>query len=604
MIERRSFLQGAAALAMSGAVPAFAAAGQQDAALAALLQRHGEAYLRRMPQEASSSRHDPKAYPDARGKLDDRSQAARERDRAAIKVALSDLSRIDRGALSSGATLDYDVARFVYTTLDDLLGRYGFVDLNLRPSPYVVQQMGGAWWWLPGSIGERQPLDAAVDVEHWLSRLDGFAIVLDQETDLIRYDAANGVTPPSFVIDRTIPQLKAIRDEPPAKSQLIAPMLKRIAAQGYGDQTQRAETILRTRIVPAFNRQIAALEALRPRASDTAGVWRLPDGEAYYASALRANTTANVTGGELHKEGLEQCRDLSARIDRLLKAQGLTKGTVGERLAALDNDPRFRATGDEGRARLLALADQQIKDTTAKLGNGFHTVDIHPVEVRRMAPAVEPGSPGAMYHGLGSEGKGLITVNLLQPEENAAWRMPTLIHHEGVPGHHYQASVMRNTPALPLFRQLVRFSAYSEGWALYAENVADELGVYENNPFGQIGGLQSQLFRAARIVVDTGMHHERWNREQAVKWMVENAGEPPISTDREIVRYCVIPGQACAFKVGANRIFAAREAARAKMGARFDVRDFHDLVLKSGPVPMGVLEASVAAWAADKMRTA
>ncbi|WP_426163289.1 DUF885 domain-containing protein [Sandarakinorhabdus sp. DWP1-3-1] len=581
---------------MSSALPALAAGGQ-DAALAALLQRHSEAYLRRMPQEATGRRLAPGVDPALRSRLDDRSQAARVSDRAAIKVAISELSKIDRTALSPPAALDYDVARFVYTALDDLLGRYGFVDLNLRPSPYVVQQMGGAWYWLPGSIGERQPLDAAGDVEHWLARLDGFAVALDQETDRVRHDAAQCVSPPGFVIDRTVPQLKSLRDESPARSRLITPMLARIAAKGHGDVSARAETILRKRIVPALDRQIAALEGLRPQASDVAGVWRLPDGEAYYASALRANTTTDIAPGELHREGLAQCRALSAEIDRLLTSQGLSKGSVGARLSGLDSDPRFQASGDAGRARLLALAERQIAATTARLGNGFHTVKVHPVEVRRMDPGVESGSPGAMYHGLGGAGTGLITVNLLQPEENAAWRMPTLIHHEGVPGHHYQASVMRDTPALPLFRQLVRFSSYSEGWALYAEQVADEIGVYENNPFGRIGALQSQLFRAARIVVDTGLHHERWTRAQAVNWMVENAGEPPLSTDREIVRYCVIPGQACAFKVGANRIAAAREAARARMGDRFDVRDFHDLVLKAGPVPMGVLEATVAAWA-------
>jgi uncharacterized protein (DUF885 family) len=596
MIERRNFLQGAALLGISGGLPAFAAGGQ-DAALAALLQRHVEAYLHRMPEEATGGRRAAGASPSQRPRLDDRSLAARAVDRAAIKQALSELSAIDRAGLSSAAVLDHDVAHFVYTALDDLLGRYGSVDLNLRPSPYVVQQMGGVWYWLPGSIGERQPLATPNDVQHWLARLEGFATALDQETDWIRHDAAAGVSPPGFIIDRTIPQLKALRDESPAKSRLIAAMLARIAAGNYPDVSARAETILRTRIVPALTRQIIALETLRPRASDIGGVWRLPDGDAYYASALHANTTTDIAPGDLHREGVAQCRALSAEIDRLLQSQGFSKGSVGQRLASLDTDPRFLVSGDAGRAQLLALAERQIAATTARLGNSFHTTSIRPVDVRRMDPGLEPGSPGAMYYGLGNNGKGLVVVNLLHPEENGAWRMPTLIHHEGVPGHHYQASVMQGSAALPLFRQLVRFSSYTEGWALYAEQVADELGVYENNPLGRIGALQSQLFRVARIVVDTGLHHERWTPEQAARWMVENAGEPPLSTEREIARYCVYPGQACAFKVGANRIVAAREAARAKMGARFDIRDFHDLVLKAGPVPMEVLQSAVEAWA-------
>lgn len=594
MIGRRDFLGGAAALAVAGALPARAAA-DADAALAALLQRHAEAYLRRTPEEAAGRRPGGVAM-GAQTSLNDRSQAARLRDRAAVRQALADLKRIDRAALSPAAALDFDIARFVYASLDDLLGRVGTVDLNLRPSPYVVSQMGGAWYWRPGGLGARQALATRADVEHWLARLDGYGAALDQETDRIRIDAAAGATPPAFIIDRTLPPLMALRDEPPARSRLIAPLLARMAAPG--DVAARAETIVRSRIVPALDRQIAALQALRPQASDVGGVWRLPDGDAWYAAALKANTTTDIAPGDLHRDGLAQCRALSAEIDRLLKAQGLSQGSVAARLAALDADPRFAASGDAGRARLLAQAERQIAQTTARLGAAFHARAFHPVEVQRMDPAVEAGSPGAMYNGLGSGGKGLVAVNLLHPEENAAWRIPTLMHHEGVPGHHYQASIMAGAPPLPLFRQLLGFSAWTEGWALYAERVADELGVYADNPFGRIGALQSQLFRAARIVVDTGLHHQRWTREQATRWMIDNAGEPPQASDREIARYCVYPGQACSFMVGANRILAAREAARARLGSRFDVRDFHDLVLTSGPLPMNVLEAIVAAWAA------
>jgi uncharacterized protein (DUF885 family) len=175
------------------------------------------------------------------------------------------------------------------------------------------------------------------------------------------------------------------------------------------------------------------------------------------------------------------------------------------------------------------------------------------------------------------------------------WRLPTLAHHEGIPGHHFQYSVLRAAGDLSLFRRLVRFSAYTEGWALYSERVADELGVYQDDPAGRIGLLQSELFRAARIVVDTGIHHRRWPREQAIRWMIENVGEPPAAAQREIDRYCVYPGQACSFMVGATQIRAVREQARQRLGSRFDVRDFHDLVLRSGPMPLDVLEAMVAA---------
>ncbi|MBB5686870.1 DUF885 domain-containing protein [Sphingobium boeckii] len=599
MIHRRSFIGATAAGALAATMPgfAFATSGAGDVALEALLQRHAQAYFKRSPEEATSNDFDTGANAALRGMLDDRSMAARARDAVAIKQALNDLATIDRAALSPRAALDYDVAHFVYDTLDDLLGRYGYVDGNLRPSPYVVSQMNGAYYWLPDFIGTRHPIQSKADAEAWLSRLAALSVALDQETDRIRHDAGIGVIPPAFVIEKTIAQIKGLRDGPPLQSALIAPALVRIHAKGFGDYGARAEKVFQHRLVPALSRQIAALEKLAPKAVDTAGVWRLPDGEAYYAAAVRSNTTADIAPGELHKVGLAQCEALIAEIDQSLKAQGLSQGSVGARISALNKDARFRVSDDDaGRAKLLSLADGHLKAIIARLPKAFGNVSVDPIEVRRIPPAIESGAPGAFYSE-GAKGQpGIYSLNLKNPGEHSTWRLPTLTHHEGVPGHHFQYSVLAHSPAMPQFRKMVRFSAYTEGWALYAQQVADELGIYENDPFGRIGYLQSELFRAARIVVDTGIHHQRWTKDQAVAWMVDNAGEQPIATDREVTRYAVYPGQACSFKVGANRIVAAREAARAAMGGKFDVRAFHDLVLQSGPVPLAVLEKAVSDW--------
>ncbi|SMF61889.1 DUF885 domain-containing protein [Allosphingosinicella indica] len=600
MIDRRIFLQGAAAGAFAGAIPAgaFAAAGDTDAALAALLQRHSEAYLRRSPEEATGNDYDVGANAALRARLDDRSLAARATDRAAIRQAIADLKAIDRARLTPRGALDYDVAGFVYETLDDLLARYGYVDGNLRPSPYVVSQMNGAYYWLPDFIGSRHPIETKADADAWLARLSALAVAIDQESARIAHDAGIGVIPPDFVIARTLPQIEGLRDGPPLQSALIAPALKRIADKGLGDYGPRAAAIFAKEIAPALDRQAAALKAVAPRAVDTGGVWRLPDGDAYYAAAVRANTTADIAPGELHKVGLAQCEELIAEIDTLLKAQGLSQGSVGARIAALNKDARFHVSDDDaGRAKLIALAEAQIKQVVERLPRAFGNVAVDPIVVRRIPPAIESGAPGAFYSDGGPGQPGVYSLNLKNPGEHATWRLPTLTHHEAVPGHHFQYSVLAHAPALPLFRKIVRFSAYTEGWALYAQQVADELGIFESDPFGRIGHLQSQLFRAARIVVDTGMHHERWSKDKAVQWMVDNAGEQPLATEREVTRYAVYPGQACSFKVGANRIVAAREAARKTKGAAFDVRAFHDLVLESGPVPLAVLERAVADWA-------
>lgn len=602
-IDRRQLLRVAAsgtALGVAGAFPAFAAAAGNDATLDALLQRHAELFLQRSPEEATSNDSDTGVFAGLRARLDDRSLAARAGDRTAVRDALRQLEAVPASGLSARAALDREVALYVYRTLDDLLGRYGYVDMNLRPSPYVVSQMNGAYYWLPDFIGTRHPIQNAADAEAWFARLAALAVAIDQETARIRHDAGIGVVPPDFVIVKTIAQLRGLRDRPPLGSALIAPALKRLAALGRGDAGERAGKIFREAIAPALDRQIAALEALAPQAVATAGVWRLPDGPSYYAAALRSNTTADIAPGEMHREGLAQCKDLIAQIDTLLKRQGLSQGAVGARIGALNKDPRFRVSDDDaGRARLLALADEYIRDITARLPKAFGIASVKPIVVRRIPPAIEAGAPGAFYSEGGPGEPGVYSLNLQNPGEHATWRLPTLTHHEAVPGHHFQYSVLAQAPQLPLFRKVVRFSAYTEGWALYAQQVAAELGIFEGDPFGRIGELQSQLFRAARIVVDTGIHHERWTKDQAVAWMVENAGEQPLATEREVTRYAVYPGQACSFKVGANRIVAARERARERLGSRFDVRRFHDLVLTSGPMPMAVLERAVDQWASS-----
>lgn len=602
VIDRRRFLEGTAAgLALGAGVPAWAQGGSADAALSALLQRHSEAYLRRSPEEATGADFDVGANAGLRAKLDDRSLAARAADQQAIKAALTQLGAIDVRQLSPRSALDFAVAQFVYDTLDDLLGRYGYVDGNLRPSPYVVSQMNGAYYWLPDFIGSRHPIETRADVEAWLLRLAALATAIDQETDRVRHDAGLGVIPPDFVIERTVLQIKGLRDGDPLQSALIAPALKRVREKGFGDVQAQALGIFRNRIQPALTRQAETLKALLPRTDARAGVWKLPDGDSYYAAAVRANTTVETSPAELHRIGLEQCRALTAEIDALLKAQGMSKGSAIARMQALDADPRFIVSNDDaGRAKLLGLADAYLKKTTGLLPAAFNSPAIDPIIVRRIPPAVEAGAPGAFYSEGAPGQPGVYSINLHRPDEHVLWRLPTLTHHEGIPGHHFQASMLRRAPALPLFRRMVRFSSYTEGWALYAQQVADEIGFFDGDPFGRIGYLQSELFRAARIVVDTGLHYHRWTKQQAVAWMVENAGEQPEATDREVTRYAVYPGQACSFKVGANAIHAAREDARKAMGDRFDVRDYHDLVLASGPMPMSVLQAATKAWAEGK----
>jgi uncharacterized protein (DUF885 family) len=596
-LDRRVLLQAAIGMALAAATGTAGAAAQggtrsADAALAKLLQRTAENELRRSPEEATGLEFDTGANTGLRSRLDDRSLPAIADHRHAVDATRTQLARIDRSSLSAAAQLDYDVAVFVYATLADQLGRYGFVDLNLRPSPYVVSQMNGAYYWLPDFLGSRHPLRSREDLDAYYARLSALATAIDQETERVRHDASLGVLLPSFTLATTLAQLQSLRATPAAQTAAIGPAIRRAADAGLGDISDRSAQIYSKLIVPALSRQIDALRTLQDKAVDDAGVWSLPDGEAYYASALLSNTTTRTSATELHEQGLELVKELTSQLDQALRAEGYTDGAVVTRVDALNRDRRYLVADDDaGRERLLAAARAVIDKIRAKLPAGFKTIPNDPLEVRRIAPAIESGAPGAYYSEGAAGAPATFSLNLKAPVEMPLWRLPTLAHHEGIPGHHFQYSVLRAAGELSLFRRLVRFSAYTEGWALYAERVADELGVYRDDAAGRIGLLQSELFRAGRIVVDTGIHARRWPREQAIRWMIENVGEQPSAAQREIDRYCLYPGQACSFMVGATQIRAARERTRQRLGTRFDVRDFHDLILRSGPVPLDLLHA-------------
>lgn len=576
--------------------PAMTATSVDDD-LARLLQRLAEDHLRSSPEEATQFEFDVGANAGLRSQLDDASLSAREKNRNAAAAALDQLKRIDRAKLGAAAKLDYDTAMFVFTTLQDQHQRYGSVDIDLRPSPYPVSQMNGAYYWLPEFLGSRHPLQSKQDLAAYFARLNALAAVLDQEAERIRHDAGVGVVPPSFVLVKTIAQVESLRRTAPAQTAMIAPAVERAKANELGDITARAEAIFREVIAPALDRQLQTLQSLQPKAKGSAGVWALPDGDAYYAAALRSNTTTAIAAGELHRRGLQFVADISSQLDRGLQALGLKSGSVGERIKALNADKRFLVPDDDaGRLQLLSAAQSMLDAARVLLPKGFKTIPSDQLVVNRIPVAIENGAPGAFYNDAVGDQPGTFSLNLKTPSELPLWRLPTLAHHEGIPGHHFQFSVLKSAGQLPMFRRLVRFSAYTEGWALYAERVADELGIYENNAAGRIGLLQSELFRAARIVVDTGIHHHRWTRDHATHWMIDNAGETAAGAQREIDRYCVYPGQACSFMVGAMEIRAARERARQRLGARFDVRAFHDLVLLSGPVPIDVLHAAIDHW--------
>ena len=521
-------------------------------------------------------------------------------DRTKAQARLAELRQVRRDDLSNAGKLNYDIADFRLSTAADAARRFAYGSVGGRPAPYVLSQLGGSYYGVPDFLDSTHPINVQADVDGYLSRLQAFATAIDGDTERLNHDVALGVIPPDFVLAKTIANVRALRDPAPEQTTLVRSVSRRAREKGLADPAARAAGVVNEQIRPALARQAAALEALTPRATHEAGVHRLPDGAAYYAHGLRSNTTTTLGGEEIHTLGLQQVADLHRQIDAILRTQGMTQGTVGERLNALNRDPRHLwPNTDEGRAGLLASLNAQMADISTRLPRMFSTLPRAPLEIRRVPTSIELGAPGGYYQRAALDGSrpGAYYINLKDTAEWPKWGLKTLTYHEGSPGHHFQGSVQQEAGELPIYRRTGGFPAYGEGWALYAERVADELGVYDDDPLGKVGYLQSYLFRAVRLVVDSGLHHKRWSREQALAYMIANAGEPEGSAVREIERYCVWPGQACAYKVGEITISRLRAEAERRLGSRFDVKAMHDLILLGGSMPLTVLERRMTEWA-------
>lgn len=602
LLDRRTFLASSTAALALTALPAGAhqsATNARDAELDRMLQGWFDEDLNDNPTFATNLGLDTGARAALRGHLSEASLAEATEDRARAQARYRHIQSFGRNGLSTDGQLSYDIAEFRWSVANEAAG-FNYGSAGGRPNPYVLTQLGGAYYNVPDFLDTQHPIRDAQDAEYYLSRVNDFARNLGQEAERVRHDASIGSTPPDFILDKTIGSLERLRDTPAAETTIVRSIVRRTGEQNIaGDWAARATALVSGPVAQGLDRQIAALRVIRASAVHDAGCWRLPEGEAYYRLGIKSNTTTNMAGDEIHRTGLEQVAELNGRLDALLKAQGWTQGTVGERLNRTNTEERFLYPNtDEGRAQLLAALNQQVAEITPLLPRVFNRMPRASVEIRRVPVAIEVGAPGGYYQGASLDGSrpGAYYINLRDTHERPSLGLPTLSYHEAMPGHHFQGTIAREAGELPLYRRTGGFSAYSEGWGLYAERVADELGVYENNPWGKIGYLQSYLFRAVRLVVDSGMHFHRWSRERAVQYMMENAAEPEGSAVREIERYVVWPGQACAYKIGQTVIANLRAEAEQRMGSRFDIKAFHDVVLLGGSMPLTVLERRVRAW--------
>ncbi len=604
MLDRRAFMLSATALGATASLPGWARAetGPKTPSpeLRALFDRMFHDGLRLHPETATQLGLDKGADADLRAQLSNEGDTGRAAARAATQSDLAALARIDRASLSEGDQIDYDTVLYTRKSAAAVQA-FDFGGSSFGPSPYAISQLTGAYQSVPDFLDTKHKIESHEDADAYLARLEAFAGQIDDNSARMRHDAGLGVIPPDFLLDTALTQMMRTR-VPAAGALVVTSIAHRAAAKGLGDDYGRkAAVIYDQKIGPALDRQIALTREMRTKATHDAGVWRFRDGEAYYATALRTTTTAAMSPDEVHRFGLDQAKAISSRLDALLKAQGFTKGSVGERMAALYKDPRqLYPNTDDGKVQAIAYCNARLDAIRAKLPEVFSRLPGYSFEVRRVPLQTEAGAASAFSQSPAIDGSrpGLVYFNLHDSAEWPKFCLATTVYHEGLPGHQMEGGLALSNKALPLIRKTGGFSGYGEGWALYAEQLADEIGMYDDDPLGRLGYLKFQLFRANRCVVDTGIHHLRWSREQAIAYFVEQDGEAPGFATREVERYCATPGQAASYKIGHSTFVGIREKAKAKLGNRFDIKAYHDAVLAHGRVPLEILQQIGDRWVA------
>jgi uncharacterized protein (DUF885 family) len=608
-LTRRQTLAGLAATSALPLLssPAFAQAADPaaEARANALLDSVAENLLRLYPEQATVLGIDKGDRAPLRSMLADRSGIGQQRIAQTVRADLARVNAVDVTPLSHSTRTSIEVVRSAYATaLEGFMLPYGDAPVagdSWRKTPYVVIQNTGAYLDIPKFLDSDLTIETAADAEAYIARLADYPQQLDNELGRVIAYRYKGLIPPGFLIDTALGTLKQSADGARQGGGLVESIERRTREKKIpGNWAERARAIAQKEVAPALDRQIAELRLQRGLATNDAGMWARPNGDEYYRWALRAQTTTDKTPDEVHQLGLDTLASLHAQMDAILKRIGYSKGTVGQRMKALAKDPRYRfPDNDQGRAQIMAFIQQRLAAIRAKMPQAFNTLVRGNVEVRRLPLEEEPGAAGA-YGGSGSiDGTipGKFWINLKPGFEHRRYNLPTLVHHEAIPGHVWQGEYANK---LPLIRTLLSFNAYSEGWALYSEQLAGELGAYDGDEIGRLGYLDSIAFRAARLVVDTGLHAKRWTREQARHFFDEQTGDPNAS---EVDRYCSWPGQACGYEMGHQEINRQRDRAKATLGGRYDLKAFDDAVVLGGNVPMDVLAKNVDDYIARSKRS-
>ena len=518
-----------------------------------------------------------------------------------LKDARAGLDNYGPDGLEGQELLSYEIFAWF---LDDLLRNY-----EVEHSRYFINQLTGPTVDLPQFLTDVHQIVDEKSVERYLSRVGEYGRVLSESQTRVEASRDAGTVPPDFIIDKVLVGLNSFIEGGALENPLVttlAPKLDRIEleAEQAADYIARAEALVSKDIIPAYESLISLFESLKTSTDSNAGIWRLPEGEKIYANALLSHTTTNLTAEEIHSIGFREVARINQDMNAILVAEGLVEGTVAERVRILMERPdQIFPNTDAGREQMIEHLHTLNDALMVKARDYFITLPPEPLDIQRVPEYAQDSAPGGYYNPPALDGSrnGTFYINQKDTADNPKWTLPTLMYHEGAPGHHFQIALAQNIEGLPFIRQQTLFTAYAEGWALYSEwMVSKDMGVYDQDRLGDLGRLQAEMFRAVRLVVDTGMHAKQWTREQAIDYMVSNTGMTNAEVTREIERYVVLPGQATAYKTGMLAMQRMRAQAEASLGEDFNASEFHDLLLKNGAMPLNILSGIVDDWLGEK----
>ena len=554
------------------------------------------------PQMMSSMRMLPSWMDWYSDDLTDQSLAQERKMQVKLKKDLATLQKYDRKGMNESDALNYDMLQY-------------FLAIQVEGEKYAhhnypLNQLFGIQNEFPTFMATQHPVESEADAENYLARLDKTPAIVEQVMEGLLVREREKILPPTFVVEKVLKEMRAFVAVPPAQNILYTSLAEKfdkagesaVSAAQRKDLLARTETAIRDKVYPAYGKFIAYYDKLLPKTTGNNGVWALPDGDAFYAYAVKMHTTTAMTPEQVHQLGLSEVARIEAEMDVILRGEGLSLGSVGARVQGVSKRPdQLYPDTDAGRTEVINDFQSIINEIDNGLTPYFNVRPKMGVEVERVPQFREKTAPGAYYNPPAFDGSrpGVFYINLRNTAEVAKFGMRTLAYHEGIPGHHFQIAIQQEMKGVPIFRKVLPFTAFAEGWALYSERLAWEAG-FQKQPLNNLGRLQAEMFRAVRLVVDSGMHYKHWSREQSIAYMLEKTGMSETDVVAEIERYLVMPGQALAYKVGMNKILELRERAKTALGPKFDIKAFHDVVLTGGSMPMALLEQRVDQWVAKQ----